>query len=118
MELSPVSCEKYKPQDLHAGLVHRKNGFFITVATGSTIKIKLPQLTLHAPPTIIKDCKQMPKCPHFLCWGTYGIVLDFNALCPVEGILYYIVPCRVQRVQVFLKQDVLLNLLQYFKTAL
>lgn len=48
-------------------ILHVKN-----TTTGSTIKNKPPQLTLHAPPAIIKDCKQMLKRPHFICWGTYG----------------------------------------------
>ena len=78
------------------GVWCRENGFFKTVATGSTIKIKLAQLTLHAPPAIIKDCKQMPKRPHFLCWGTYGVVFDINVLRPVESMLYSIALCHIK----------------------
>ena len=74
---------------MHRGvLLKKKKGFLITIAIGPTIKIKLAQLTLHAPPAIIKDCKQMPKCPHFIFWATYGVVFDLNFLYPVKGMLY------------------------------
>lgn len=79
---------KNKNHRTYKGVRCRENEFLTTVATGSTIKIKLAQLALHAPPAIIKDCKQMPKRLHFLFWGTYGAVFDMNFLCPVEGMLY------------------------------
>lgn len=63
------------------GVWCRENEFLTTVATGSTIKMKLAQLALPAPPAIIKDCKQMPKRLQFLFWGTYGAVFDFKFLC-------------------------------------
>lgn len=84
MELE--SCFLWKLQT--TGAWCRENGFLITVAIGSTIEIKLAQLTLHAPPAIIKDCKQMPKHPYFLFWGTYGAVFNLNFLRRVQGMLY------------------------------
>ncbi len=61
--LFPVKTTTHKT---YTGVWWRENGLLITVAIGSTIEMKLAQLTLHAPSAIIKDCKQMPKRPHFL----------------------------------------------------
>lgn len=83
--LFPVKTKNHRT---YTGVWWRENRFLITVAIGSTIEMKLAQLTLHAPPAIIKDCKQMPKRPHFLFWRTYGAVFDLNFWCPVEGMLY------------------------------
>lgn len=88
MELESCFLRKKQTKGHTQGSSAQKFRFFITVAIGPTIKIKLAQLTLHAPPAIIKDCKQMPKRLHFIFRGTYGVVFDLNFLYPVKGMLY------------------------------